>query len=343
MLPVDEQDHWIRQACRKAVNHQLGFWVVVTLGIASIVAYNGRFWRNFFAGPYVVQSAQLATMTDLSKERREFVSVTGNKLYETGVKQMTTETHNGVAGRTYASADYYALLMDGKLLLIKSTKKPGLTLAGQLQPVDDSLVHTLFDDSPRAQAVRPALLPVYVDTASYRTSGYVSLVALALYVWILWFFGARAWRYRRNIALHPVVRAVEEWPAASKAIEQAQQERTGAVRFTSRGTTVTDGYLISQGFFSFKIFRIDTLLWAYQKVTKKSVNLIPAGKTDEAMLKFTGGEFAVQGSEAKVLELLRYLSQRVPWVVMGFTPELDQFYKKDAAGFAQAVQERRQQ
>lgn len=341
MQSGESQDHWIRQACRKAVTHQLIFWLIVTLSLAAIVAYHGKYWRNFFAGPYPVTSAQLATMSDLAQEPREFVKVTGNKLYETGIQQITTETRNGVEQRSYASADYYVLLVEGKLLPVKSTRKPGLTTTGRLQPVGQSLTDHLFGNSPEDQATRPALLPVFVDTASYRKAGYISLAFLALYLWILWYFAGRAWRYRRNIAQYPVVRAVEAWPNAPYAIDQAGQERTTAVRIVSGGTTVTENYVLSQTIFGFQIFRVDTLLWAYRKVTKNSVNMIPTGKTHQAMLKFAGGEFNVQGKEAKVLELLSYLAQRVPWAVMGYTPELESFYTKNRAGFAVAVEERR--
>ncbi len=94
--------------------------------------------------------------------------------------------------------------------------------------------------------------------------------------------------------------------------------------------------------FHFNVLRVEDLLWAYKKVTKHSINLIPTGKTYQAVVQAYGGAAELPGSQKKVDELLQEFAKRAPWAIVGFSAEIQQLWTKQNRDFCAAVEERRQ-
>jgi hypothetical protein len=85
-------------------------------------------------------------------------------------------------------------------------------------------------------------------------------------------------------------------------------------------------------------------VWVYKKVTKHSVNFIPTGKTYSVILVGRHRQrIEEQMKEQAVNEMLADLATRVPWVLFGFTKDLEKAWQKDPAGVIAAVDTRYQQ
>ena len=95
--------------------------------------------------------------------------------------------------------------------------------------------------------------------------------------------------------------------------------------------------------FSTWVSPLNDIVWAYKKVTKRSVNFIPTGKSYTAIIIGRHRQRIEHSmSQKKVDALLTELASRVPWAVYGFNADLDNVWKKDPGGFVAAVDSRRQ-
>jgi hypothetical protein len=334
---------WIRGACRQRAFRQLAVWALLTAAIAAAFVAANTYWRNFFQGPYQVTAADLASIDPEISERR-FLAVNGTKAVNSGVQVITTETRNGVKERSYVSSEYYLLVVGDRILIVESKGQPSTHIEGEVKNSSANLENQIFSD-PDDQPLRARLYPFIVSTTdSYLLPGYVALVAGAIYLFVLWRYASRAWRYSQDVSLHPVVKRVEAWPDAVEAVVMSEREMNTVVRFKRSNMVITDNFLIYKGPLTFNLFPLKHLIWAYQKVTTRRLYfVIPISKTQEAVLKFYGGNASLQGPEKLVHEVLGFVASRAPWAILGYTEQIAKAFNNDTSGFCAVVEERRTQ
>jgi hypothetical protein len=84
------------------------------------------------------------------------------------------------------------------------------------------------------------------------------------------------------------------------------------------------------------------IVWAYPKVTKHYHNGIPTGKTYSAMVRDAKGHsMEVSGKKDSVPKLLESLKRRMPWILVGYTKELETLWQKQKPWFFQLMERRR--
>jgi hypothetical protein len=330
---------WIRRAVRQRALRQLWLWLICTALVAVCLYYSRIYWNNFFQGPYDLSVDQLDAPLDSGKE---FVAVTGERVFPSGIQTVTTHTRNGVKESSEVTSAYYLLVMDHRrILIVDSRTSPSTTVSGEIKWLPEELVAQIFPNADDAK-MRAATYPFYMSAAEdYRIPGYWTIGCLAIYLTAMLYFGRRAWRFVENPALHPVVSRVESWSDAMAITVMSEREMEQAVRFKGSQVTITDNFLIKRTFLSFNMFPLGHLLWAYKKETLRMINFIPVGKTREAVLVFYGGQVELPSRKKRVEEVLNYVASKAPWAIVGYSEELNSAFKKDASGFYAAVEERR--
>jgi hypothetical protein len=324
----------------RAIRRLLTCAVVVALGLLVGVA-NLRYLRNFVGGPYAMSAADLDAISDVTAAPRYFARVTGTETLDTGVARYEVETRSGREVRRTLKASYFALDTGGRLLIVKTAGRATTTVEGGLVPIPPELDRHLFKDA-EMRALRGRFYPYHMDTDSFRSSGYWGLGIGAVVLVIVGFTAARARAHLRDPASHPAVARASSWGelgAVSAEVEREHQQpwrRAGPV-------ALTEHYIVTSSFYAFDVLRLGDLLWAYKRVTKKSVNFIPTGKDFHAILVCVGGTVEFKGKEAEVEETLRWAASRVPWAVFGHSKEIEDLMRKDAAGFVAGVAERKRQ
>lgn len=332
---------WIRRACRQRSYRTFVTWILLTIGVVAINIGARDYWANFFQGPYPLTEIESLHSPDTS---REFVSVEGDKVVESGIREITTETKNGVKQREYASSNYYVMVIGKKLIAINSKQNPGLKANGNLKPLPSELPLMIFPEAADAD-LRNSFAPLMLDTTEdYRMSGYFALAAMALFAFLFWKFAVPAYRRVQDITLHPVVQRVERWADTVDVTMKAELEQSRSTRFKKFGSVViTDNFVIVRSLYSFDLLPFNHLLWAYKKVTTRRINLLPVAQTSSAELIFYGGSATFASRKKLVEEVLTYAASRAPWAIFGYTDELNSIYKKDPAGFISAVEKRKMQ
>jgi hypothetical protein len=313
---------------------------VVALALLLGLA-NARYLRNFVGGPYPMSAADLDAISDVTRAPRYFVQVTGSGTMDTGIEQYEVRTRSGREVSRRLKARYFALDTGSRLLIVKSAGRPATTVEGGLRPIPPDLDRQLFSD-PEMRELRGRFYPYQMDTDSFRSPGYWSLGIGAIVLLIVGFTAVRARGQLRDPGSHPALVRAASWGELAAVSAEVEREHARPWR-RSGATALTENYLVNAGFFGFDVLRFDDLLWAYKRVTKKSVNFIPTGKDFHAILVCIGGTVEVQGKDAEVDETLRWAANRVPWAVFGHSKEIEELMRKDPSGFAAGVAERKLQ
>ena len=335
-------DSWIAQMCRGRARRQTLAWAVVFLAGIAFVFSNARYVRNFFEGPFALQPNELAQVTDLEATPDYFVSVTGEKVIDTEIQEVTTTTRNGVKEGSHVSAGYYAFLVGDRFLVVKSAKQPPNKVSGELLPMPANLSSELFSGAD-GQKIRNHFYPFYLEPEGFRYPGYWGIGIAWLFIGLFWKYGKPAWIHWRDVSKHPLVKRLEQWGDTAGVSVDVERELNNSVVYKSSGIIVTNKYVVRKRFFSFNILRFDDLLWAYKKVTQRSVNFIPTGKTFEGILIFYGGSETFSGNEQKVNEVLSFASNKAPWAVIGYSEDIKNLFNKQTTDFCQVVESRRQE
>lgn len=335
-------DTWILEMCRRSCSRQLVTWGFVLAGALVFGALNTRYIKNFLNGPFPVGEQDLEHITDPGEAPRYFVRVAGTRTLDTGIRQITTTESGGVEESRRVSAEYYALQVGDKFLIVKSSSGEPTVVEGRLMPTPADLDRQLFDTA-ETRATRPLVYPFYLDTESFRLPGYYAIAAARVFLWFFLRKGIPAWRRLQNPAEHPVVARTAAWgDPVSIAAELEREYRTQPVHRLG-DWTITRNYVVQDSFFGFEVLRLEDLVWGYKRVTKKRVNFIPAGKDYHVILVCYSGAIEIPASEQQVDEVLAYANQRTPWAIFGYSADLENCFKKQPQELCLAVEARRRE
>ena len=331
---------WIERTARQKAMATVVLFLVVTAIVVWIYAENSAYVKVFFKGPPPATAADLdaAQNADNSSQpiATPYVTITGDKVLNTGVQEVTT--YEGVIKNV--SAGYYALQVGDRILIVKSAKTPSTTVGGALGSMPYDLKSDLFPPGTDATE-EAAFYPLLLDT-NYRESGYAGAFWALLVEGLFGFFAWRAWRRLSGKVEHRAVARARAWGDLGVTSAEVERELQMAVK-TKRGAwTLTQNYAVRNQRLAFDLFRLDNLVWVYKKTVKRRIyGFIPTGTTYAAELNFSDGVAEVAGSQKNVDELLALASERAPWAVKGYTDDLAKFWKSSRAGFVAEVMKRK--
>jgi hypothetical protein len=172
----------IRRAGRNSLLVALGGLLIIAL----IFSAEGRYYYNFFHGPFPVDQATLLSIQNPDARRESFVTIQGDETLETGFEESNTD---------YIITMHYPILVlkaGDRLLLVKASKGTGTArFSGELTSIPSDIrsqvLAVLQEKNPE---LRDRFLPVMLDATNYRVNGYICIVAGALFglalAWGVW-------------------------------------------------------------------------------------------------------------------------------------------------------------
>lgn len=333
-------DTWISQLVRSRSSRVVFAWIIA-LGLMLFWGFSKqRYIDNFFKGPFDMGLAELNNISKISESLFYFARVTGDKVIKTGMREVTVKKSHGVVVSSSVSAKYYVLAVGDRLLLVKSSSEPQLTIEGALQEIPKKVALKL-SISPEILPFRQLFFPFYLDETSFRTPGYVGIGALLLVIFLFVKYFLPAWRSWRDPVAHPLLTRVSSWgdPAAISA--QIERE-SRAPLYAKRGWLLTDTYIIKRKFFSVDVLRFSDLLWAYKKITTHRIYfIIPIRRTYEATLHCLGGKASVDGKENNINQVLKLAVERAPWAIFTYSKALAQLFRKNLPQVIAEIEQRK--
>ncbi len=195
-----------------------------------------------------------------------------------------------------------------------------------------------------ANLVVVGVVIAYASAFNYKEEGWSSLVvSVPLFLLAAWNFVK--WKNRtQDFTCHPVCKRLSRFGALEDVVQQIETAVRSNSMENTAGTMVFGPWLFKKTLFGVKCFRIPDLVWLYKKVTKHSVNFIPAGTSFAALLYDRYGySLELQARQKQVESLMAMICQQSPWIVAGFGKDLERLWKSQRRAFIAAVDERRKE
>lgn len=334
-------DNWIAKRIRAVSVRRVVAWTLALAVGVLLATSDHRYMANFFRGPYPLARADLDSIRDVTLTPRYYARVNGEKVIDTGIRQYTVHTKDGVETSRTAAGAYQALVLGNRFLVVRTAGAGSPVAEGKLAPWPPELEAKLFD-SKEMQSLRRNFYPFYMESDSFRRPGYVVIIIGLLFLLVFIWQVVPAWRAMRDPERHPLATRIAAWGDPLGVAVEAEREFDNPLMKSGGGWRCGNKYLIRAKFFSFDVLRFRDVLWGYKKITKHSVNFIPTGKTYEAIVACYGGSATIPAKEKKVHELLAFVQQRAPWAIYGYSEQLAGTFNKNRQDFARGVEQRKQ-
>jgi hypothetical protein len=312
--------------------------VVLLAACAAIGALNFNYLSNWFRGTAPIDPQQIAQLRAADDLKRNFVSFDVPEIFESGVTEV--ETKDGKETGTTLS-DFIIVPVGNKVLVVKTLPSQASSkhIEGQLiaMPADvDSEMRRGLTEEQNA-----AVLPFMLDAKDYRDDGWW-LLGIGVPIILLCVWNLTKWMQRSSDpAASPIVKRLGGQQGVLTIGQQLDIEMIGGTEKFG-AAVVSPSFLHAPYLYDSKIIPLEDLVWVHKKVTQRRVNFVPAGKTYEASLYMRNGQAcSITGNETQVNGLLEKLANRYPWIIAGWTAELEATWKKNAAAVIAAVDERR--
>jgi hypothetical protein len=315
--------------------------IPVALGVLGM-----RYWTNFFAGPAQLSPAALAAIPS-ENHPRNYVSITGEKPFDTGYQEITETKRRGVTTNSRISANFILLRVGDKVLPIKAKPedKAATQFTGELRPIHEDfknqVLNEIFTKYPEEKGV---FFPYMLDqTNDYPTMGYFGLVlglpCLGLAAWNLQKL-TRRWGKPEN---HPLVKQFANRGDLATVTAQIDAEMSDPATQKIGKITITPNWFFRPQAYGLDSLPLENLVWFYQKVTTHRTNGVPTGKTYSTVLHDRDGRnFEFSATEKQVDQVMNILYDKAPWAISGYSDEIQAMWRKQRSEMVATVDERRQ-
>ena len=330
----------------KRTNRNLLITWVILLGLAvGVLALSARYLTNVFSGPSVIDRAALIKVSNPDAVANYYVTVKADRNVDSGFTQVTTtRSRSGSVTNTRTSGYYRVLLLGDKALLVKmSTAMSGTTVTGAMAGIPSDIKRDIIDDIVKdVPDMKDSFLPYMLDATEFN-GGAFAIIPLLLILTGLGVFALLQWLRRRNSENHPIMTALGKFGPA----EQVANAVDAVLPANTKGLALPAlNLILFPGVYGMKVNGMADLAWAYRVNTRPrgasataksivSVNLFGRnGKVDAAPFAY---------DEARATAFLQQINQNAPWVVMGYTAEIEKSWKTNRAAFIKSVDDRRAQ
>jgi len=322
----------------------LAFIVFVGLFLAST-----RLLINFVSGPRPISSQDLTAITDVGSVQHYWVNVTGDRIVDTGWQQVMQDTTLGIQTSQTVQDSYAVLVVGNRLLLVdlpgnvQADSTNAVTYTGALTSMSSDVIdHVVNDLRTNYPADANRLMPFVLDTHDFRSNNVIILIMIIVALLAaLWFLYVGLMRLTEPQTHRIWKRLGREGDAALTAA--AINEEFDRPHTTLGTAHITSHWLIDARPTTLKATRLEDVVWAYQKVTRRRVNGIPVGTTYEAYVWDRYNTItSFQSGQQTILNTLQLIHEAAPWAVMGYDQAKQTLWHKNRLTFIEAVRQRRE-
>jgi hypothetical protein len=334
-------DDFISRQIRRTNRNLFLFGTVVLAILGALLAAGWRDTYNYIFGPFPIQSSELVSIGNPELPKRYFLKVEGEKSFQTGMGELEEGSKDKL--RTAI----VALAVNKRILLVNTPQdNHQLQFTGTLTAVPpevfNGVVHLWEEKRPD---LKGAFLPFMLDATSFRTKGDNLLVAAAgagLGVLGLVLIGISL-RRKLKPESHPLLTQLAKYGGLQDVRMRIDSEIRGEGGGDKFGTMqITTNWLIHATAYKTNVMATRDVVWAYPKVTKHYHSGIPTGKSYSAIIRDSKGQSVeISGKKDSVPKLLESLQRRMPWVLVGFSKELEALWLKEKPKFFQLIEQRR--
>ena len=321
--------------------------VALTL-MAAALGVCFHFQRTIYSrllGPFPATADQLAALPSLDSSYQNLFEVKDGKPVLLPFRDVTVHRRRGrETGRSFG----YFYLVPAKPPLVVRADIDNLTfpMVGALSTVPDDVRERIGKVAPELIA-GPGISAVMLEAEdpAFSFEGFLSIAALAA---PLVFLGLllRALLRMKDFRRVPGVAALKRFgEPVDKVVSKINAElKAGNPGTVLKNVNLTPSWLLHARRSTLDVVRLQDLIWLYSSVTtKKFYGLIPYSWSYSLnMADRDGRQTAIKASKAKLPDLAAAVMQRVPWVISGYSADIEQVFRKDRGMLIAAVDKRRQ-
>jgi hypothetical protein len=333
-------DDFISRQIRRTNRNLLliGSGILTVLGL--LIAAGWRDTYNFIFGPFPVQNSQLVAISNPDSPKHYFLKVRGEESFSTGMREVDAGNHDKIR------AEVVALVVDKRLLLVKTpADNRQLEFTGILTAVPAELLNGVVRaEEAKDPALKGAFLPFMLDATGFRKGDNLWVaIAGAGFGLLGVFLTGLSFRRQFQPESHPLLTQLAKYGGLQDVrmrIDSEIRSEGGGEKFGAM--QITTNWLIHAAAYKTNVMATKDVVWAYPKVTKHYHNGIPTGKSYSAIIYDSKGQsLEISGKKDSVPKLLESLQRRMPWVLVGFSKELEALWLKEKPQFFQLIEERR--
>lgn len=333
-------DDFISRQIRRTNRNLLLFGAGILTVLGLLLAAGWRDTYNFIFGPFPVQNSQLVAIFSPDAPKRYFLKVRGAASFSTGMREVDAGNHDKIR------AEVVALVVEKRLLLVKTpADNHQLEFTGILTAVPTELLNGLVrKEEAQNPEIKGAFLPFMLDATGFRKGDnlIVAIAGVGFGILGLVLIGIPL-RRQFQPENHPLLKQLEKYGGLQDVrmrIDSEIRSEGGGEKFGPM--QITTSWLTHAAAYKTNVMATMDVVWAYPKVTKHYHSGIPTGKSYSAIIRDSKGQsLEISGKKDSVPKLLESLQRRMPWVLVGFSKELEELWLKEKPQFFQLIEERR--
>ncbi len=338
-------DDYIGRQIRQATRSLLILSLVPILAAAVAAVSYQRFLGSLLHGPVQMSAQDLVAVSDPESLSRYNVALNGDQLFSTGFQKLAEgESSSGKADSNKKVAERISVLTfgDRRLLVVSEARPTSTQLRGALGAISPEIraqvLSKLIAESPESASI---YLPMMLDTREFTSDAWtypvLGVVAVLLGAWGV----IVCLRWQSNPDSHPIHTGLRKF-GDPMLIRGRIDGEARAENAKDSGATVTANWFLSPSPFGLHLRPLTDIVWAHKLVITHRVNFVPTGKTHHAKVYDRQGKaIQFQANEQAVDALLVKLSQRAPWVIMGYSGPIENMFKKQRLQFLAEVDKRK--
>jgi hypothetical protein len=333
-------DDFISRQIRRTNRNLLLIGTVILAVLGLLLAGGWRDTYNFLYGPFPIENSDLVSISNPNAPKRFFLKVEGDETFRTGMHEVDANNH------TKVRAELIALVVDKRLLLVKTpSDNQQVQFTGTLTAIPPEVFNGVVHDwDQKHPDTKGAYLPFMLDATGFRKGDNLIVAAAAVGFGLLGLVlvGIPV-RRKLQPENHPLLKQLAKYGMLQDIqmrIDSEMRSEGGGEKFGAM--QITTNWLIHAAAYKTNVMATRDVVWAYPKITKHYHNGIPTGKTYSAIIRDSKCQsLDISGKKDSVPKLLESLQRRMPWVLIGFSKELEALWLKEKPKFFQLIEQRR--
>ena len=328
-----DTDNYLASIIRAKSKRRLYFSICLLIISIVIFASQSNYISNVLSGPRAIDPTTLENelLGGNIKDWNVSIPISADSVYGTGWVLVTSEVNESTnqVESTSTSKEYFGTLLGQHILVLEIG--PGQTPSGNFQgivkPIRDDLRQGLindFNNDPDLRSINAGsrLLPYMLsDDSIFSMDAFAPVfIGIILFAWgaILFLRRIRDLEDKK----HYIYRTMKS--AGYNSITELSDDLAGSMKQMDAKVglyRLTTKFLFRERFFSFTIYPLSELFWAYKKVTSKKRSF--STKTSSyysAILNFKPNKSVeIGGTEKQTNDCLLALAALRPGIKIGYT------------------------
>jgi len=142
-----------------------------------------------------------------------------------------------------------------------------------------------------------------------------------------------------NPTLHPIFHSLSKYGNPLKIADTIDNELKN-IPIISKNI-LSQNWLIVRRFFTTDFIFFNEIIWVYKRTTNHSINYIPNGSSFDVIVNMRfGKQYTINSDEFGVSKIIEHITQRVPWIIVGYSEDINKLYRKSREELIRYVNKR---